>query len=171
MKLIVLGGNSSGNKEWVESVKDKLSDLFDEGAVHYYEHWASGKDADWNLEADRLGKSAHGIDCVIFAKSAGIAVSLMAIYNKRINPKKCIFVGMPLDSAERQGKKLSVYFSSYRIPTLFIQQTEDPYARFDEVRKFLEKNKLANYQLKEIHGSGHDYSDLEEIRGLVKEFL
>ena len=170
MKLVLLGGNSVKNKEWLENVRDKLKDLFEECAVQYYNHWKSGGDVDWKEEVERLGENSNK-NCVIFAKSAGIGVSLKAIYEGKVKPIKCIFVGTPLDWAEKHGNELSPYFINYKTSTLFIQQTNDPYASSAELKKFLEKNKLKNYELKEIKGKDHNYNNLDEIRKLVEIFL
>ena len=171
MKLILLGGNSAHNKEWIENAKDNLKDLFDESIVQYYQHWKTDGKINWNIEVENLIKNIDDSDCVIFAKSAGIGVTLQTIYQKKIKPNKCIFVGIPLEWAEIHGNNLSPYFVNYKIPTMFIQQTNDPYTSFNDLKLFLKKNKVENYKLKEVLGNDHDYNDLAEIKKLVRAFV
>ncbi|MEK6846667.1 MAG: hypothetical protein AABY16_00710 [Nanoarchaeota archaeon] len=171
MKLILLGGNSVHNKKWIEAVRDELKNLFDECVVHYYEHWKTKGEINWNIEIENLVKNIGDSNCIIFAKSAGIGVALQAIYQKKIKPKKCIFVGIPLEWAEIYGNNLSPYFINYKVPTMFIQQTNDPYTSFNDLKLFLKKNKVENCNLKEFSGNDHNYNDFVEIRKLVKEFL
>lgn len=171
MKLVLLGGNSVHNKEWIEAVRDKLSSLFEESVIMYYEHWKSeGKKIDIEKEIDKLSGLVHD-NSVVFAKSAGIGITLRAILDGRINPLKCIFVGIPLSWEEINGNELSPYFKNYRTPTLFIQAEKDPYASFSEVKKFLNKNKAINCKMIEMSGSSHDYLDIDAIKDAVKEFL
>ena len=171
MKLILLGGNNVHNREWIESVRNKFSDLFDESVVLIYEHWKSeGKVLDRTKEIEKLSKIA-GRETVIFAKSAVIGLTLQAILEMKIKPKKCIFVGLPLNWEEVNRNELSPYFIDYKIPTLFIQAEKDPYASFSDVKKFLDKNKVKNCELKEVAGEDHDYLDVDELKIIVKEFL
>jgi len=171
MKLILLPGSSPRNKEWIEKVRDELGDLFDESLIMYYTHWNSNGNMDRQLEIENLSKIANIEDCVIFAKSAGIGVSLGAIKSKKINPTKCIFVGLPLSWKEKRSDELSPYYMGYKIPTLFIQQEHDPFTNYKELKGFLEKNKLTNYEIKEVEGNNHHYSNIKELKYYIKDFL
>ena len=170
MKLILLGGNNVHNKKWIESARDKLSYLFEESVVLVYEHWKFDGKMNREKEIEKLSEIVHG-NCVIFAKSAGIGLTLQAIIEKKIKLNKCIFVGLPLSWEEVNGNELSPYFVSYKIPTLFIQKTKDPYASFSDVKKFLDKNKVKNCELKEVSGDDHDYLNIDELKMIIRRFL
>ena len=165
MKLILLPGLSPKNKEWIEAIEEGLSDLFDSTYIQYYGHWSSGGGMDIDKEEEKLIENVKDdADYVIFAKSAGIGITLKAISEKRIKPKKCIFIGIPFPW--RSEHKIT-----NSIPILFIQQTHDPFQGFKELKESLEKSGLDNYEMREVEGNDHIYSDIGEIKKFVKEFL
>jgi alpha-beta hydrolase superfamily lysophospholipase len=108
---------------------------------------------------------------VIFAKSAGILVVLKAIKNKLLNPKKCIFAGLPVYWADENNFNVRELISDYTIPTLFIQKTADPTISFNELKQFLKDVNVQNYQMKEVPGDTHHYENVTQLRDLINEFI
>jgi hypothetical protein len=170
MNLLLLGGNSPHNKDWIEQVEKELKNLFDETKIQYYDHWI-GKSISANpkKELEKAMQNVEGwSDYMIFAKSFGTSLSFHGINNGLLKPIKCIFVGVPLG---RSPDKQREFFSGYSIPTLFIQQTKDRHMHFSELNEALKKNNAENYKLVEIEGSDHKYHDTKKLREYIEDFI
>lgn len=121
MDLILLGGYSSHNKEWIEKVADSARDIFDNTEIIYYEHWKTGREMNLEFESAKLKESANKKECCIFAKSAGIIIALREITGG-LKPKKCFFAGMPLNWARANNIDIEHLFENYSVPTIFLQK-------------------------------------------------
>lgn len=171
MNLILLPGNNKSNKEWIQKIEVELKDLFDSTLIQYYDHWKDNKPIiDLDLELNELVKNNNAVD-VVFAKSAGILLALKAIKNHLIKPKKCIFVGFPINWARINNFDIDIWLENYQIPTMFIQNSEDPAFSFKDLREFLYKKALKNYDIVELPGNSHDYNDISKLRKLIVTFL
>jgi predicted alpha/beta hydrolase family esterase len=175
MHLIILPGNSKEfNEQWLYDSEEAYKDLFESTTTHVYESWKTGDEiADVKVEADKLTKEAEKLegDYVILAKSIGTIATVTAIGLGQISPKKCIFVGCPWGSfSERQGEFESL-ISKFKVPTLFIQQTDDMFFKYAELEKVIKEAGLENYNLIEIEGNNHAYDNYDKIKQMVKEFL
>ena len=173
MDVLLLPGNDSLNKEWIEEVAEKTTDLFGNHAIQNYDHWENEdrRFIDFDLELDRLADTTKDIDdYAVFAKSAGVALALLGIDQNKIAPKYCIFVGSPLSFAERFGIDVKKFLDDLKVPVLFIQQVDDPAASFDSLQAFVKDSGLGDYEMIKIPGDDHAYSDVDELAKLVKEF-
>lgn len=173
MDLILLSGNSVRTKEWIESVEEKLKDLFDSTYIHYYNHWETGeKNIDLDFELKKLSEHLNSRkNYVIFAKSAGAVLVLRAVSEEKISPEKCMFVGIPLSWCNKLGIPFNKWIKNYKIPTYFVQKTKDPYLNSDELKKILKENDVENLKLIETSGEDHHYENLEELKDLMKELI
>jgi hypothetical protein len=173
MNLLILGGYSDYNKEWVENIQKTLADLFESTDILYYENWSNYReDADISSEVERLREIAKGKNnLVILGKSVGVALALQAIHNGYVKPAKCIFLGMAYDWSTQNGWDMDTLLKDLDIPSLFIQQTEDLSTYFDKVKSVLEKSEVKNYQLVEVAGGDHKYNNMDEIRKYVEPFI
>jgi len=173
MDLVLLGGNHPGNQEWLEAVAAKLGDLFDQTWPLIYQHWRQPElTLDLEREVDKLARLTRSLhDYAIFAKSAGIAITLTAYQRGLIKPNLAVFVGLPI------GWGGSAYLEAIRsvkqrpLPILFIQNRADPLGPADKVKDWLSKIDLPDYKLVILPGQDHIYADLPVIRQKVKEFL
>ncbi len=86
------------------------------------------------------------------------------IFEKTINPQKCIFVGPAWFIAKE-------WIEGYSLPTLFITKTADPVAPAAKLKELLKKYHVQNYQFVELPGDDHKYDDLEKIKSLTIDFL
>lgn len=171
MNLITLGGNSPANQFWTEGIEKIFKQNFDQITQIVYNHWQDNKPLiDLDIEVDKLAKKARGQKAVIFAKSAGILVTLKAIYENKINPTKCLFAGIPIDWAKQNNFDLLSWITNYSTPTLFIQQKNDPFGDFLKLKELLAERQVQNYTLKQIPGNDHSYTDFEEVKKLYLEF-
>lgn len=95
MHLILLPGNSSKNKTWIQEVESDLGELFNSTYIHYYMHWEIGDGnslMNFDMELERLaGVVKENPDYVIFAKSAGVILALRGICEGILSPKRCFF--------------------------------------------------------------------------------
>lgn len=167
MKVFLLAGNSPSNKEWIESVKSEFEKNFD-CEILYYKHWQNNEGM-INLidEESRLKELTENCDeYAIFSKSAGTVLTLQAISKGIVNPKFLMLVGIPL----RFTDDVEVLIEQNEIKTLIIQKTNDNVATFNEVKSVVEKSGNTNYELHEVEGNDHYYSNLQELREMFVDF-
>ncbi len=173
MNLILLPGNHITNRDRIEKIEKNLEDLFDSTYIQYYKHWQTNKNL-INLEEELkiLTKEANSFGkYTIFAKSAGALLALRGIFEGKISPLKCIFVGTPMSWDHAINIQADKWLRNYSVPTLFIQQTKDPFMSYQKLVKPLEKSKAKNYQIKEIPGETHNYENISQLKQLVSEFI
>lgn len=173
MDLIILPGNSENNKSWAQKLRKNLHDSFSEIKILYYQHWKSEeKLINLDHELSELEKlTPKNTKYLIIAKSAGTFLTALGVYKEKINPEKCIFLGTPLAFAPNINFDVNKYFANFPIPTLFIQQYQDPVTPYSELESFLSAQNIPNYNLIKINGNDHAYADYSKIQGLVKQFI
>lgn len=174
MHLIILPGNSKKyNEQWLYNSKKHFKDLFESVTTHYYKHWKENTDSiDLNHEVKKLTEKTENLDnYIIYAKSAGTVTTIKALDQNKISPKKCIFVGCPFKWAAENDPQFKKRFNSIKVPTLFIQQTNDPFFKYKSLEGFINKNPLENYQLIEIVGGNHAYDNYGEIKQMIIDFI
>lgn len=173
MNLILLGGNSIDNKKWINDVEQNLKSLFETTKIIDYEHWETGGlMINLDKEKEKLIKTVQGFKrYMIFAKSAGILVTIKAIYENKILPEKCIFAGLPLKWAKKNNFNIDVWLRNYSVPTVVIQHIDDPLASSQEVQSFLRQENTINIGLKELPGNTHDYNEHDLIYSLTEDLL
>lgn len=174
MNLILLPGNNpEHNRNWIQLISFALKEYFDVIQIQEYRHWElTGGLPDVEHEVLTLNQAAVVMgDYVIFGKSAGALIALDAIYQHKVNPQKCIFIGLAVHFAEQNSLQIHTWLQNYSIPTLFIQKTGDWAASFAELEKILQERNVQNYQLLEIPGEDHEYNEVELIREKVATFL
>ncbi|MEI6042343.1 MAG: hypothetical protein WCQ00_02130 [bacterium] len=172
MKLIILPGNSKSNREWADKAALAFSNEFEDIYRQYYSHW-EGDDADINfeIELDKLVDNLGSDDYIIFAKSVGIIVTLYGIFRGKIKPKKCVFVGFPINMALKEGFNVTSWLREFKIPTVLIQNSNDPITSFDDLKNYLEPLNKTNIELIELEGDNHKYDDFELIKSKTLTFL
>ena len=167
MKIVILPGNHPVNKEWINLIKNPLKQLFEKVLVLYYSHWNNQKELiDLEKEINSIPKGE-----IVLAKSVGIILALKAIYEKKINPLKCIFIGTPVDWAEKSNIGFKRYLKDFKIPTLFIQNSGDPIYTSDNLRKLLRAKNVRNYSFYEFKEGSHDYDNFDKIVELIEKFI
>ena len=175
MHLIILPGNSKKyNEQGLYDSAKHFSDLFDSVTTHVYEHWKTGtgeEHANTKVEAEKLKKEVEALrgEYVICAKSIGVPITIRAVIENGVSPTKCVFLGSAIKGA---SEELINLISQFRIPTLFIEQTNDPIVfPYAELEKFLNEHWTGEYKLIEIPGGNHAYDNYNEIKGWISEFL
>jgi hypothetical protein len=173
MNLILLSGNSIKNKDWIEKIKQLFVRDFDSVFIQYYKHWKTQEEfIDFDYELSVLEKNTKtSNNYVVFAKSAGAVLTLIALKQNKIKPKKIIFLGLPVEWAKEQGRDLGHLVHNLEIPFLFIQNSEDPYCSYQSLSKFLKDKTIKNYKTFEFKNNTHDYENYEKIKEIVLNFI
>jgi len=187
MDLILLPGNDAKNKEWIEWVAESVKARYDRRIVQYYDHWTKGGEISPEVELKKLSELALGLEAknikkvagegkgegkervqeaggyAVFGKSVGVVLALGAIAQGAIAPKKCIFVGSAIGFGKRLGLPVEEWLiglNDKQIPTVFIQQENDPAISADDLETLLQKIGFTDYQLIKVPGGDHIYKDL-----------
>lgn len=171
-KLVILPGNDKSNKEWATLVANKFAYLFTEVYKQDYSHWnTEQKILDFDAELKKLVENMKDKDCVVLAKSAGAALIVYGMYKNQIYPTKCVFVGFPLDWGVKMGFDIEHWLRSYNVPTLIIQNSDDPVTPSGNLAKFFRKLGKTSVKLIEIAGDDHKYDNFELIMKKIDGFL
>lgn len=173
MELILLSGNSKKNEAWIMEVEKNLKDLFDSTYVQHYKHWKKNNPIiDLNFELTVLSDYLKDKkDYIIFAKSIGSVLTMRAITEKKINPKACMFTGVPVLWCKENNIPIDKWITNYSTPTYFIQNSSDPVIGANDFRKKLDEYNVKNYKFIELPGDTHEYTDFEKVKELVKELV
>lgn len=172
MKIILLGGISFKNKAWIEEVDKELKPDF-ETKILYYDHWETGKEEmDFAREEEKLTEMAQGLnDYAMLAKSGGSWITLKAAAEGKISPQKLVLVGPAWNWARNNGFDPTMLARRVTVPVLAVDKTSDPSLPFDQLKAETETAGLNNFRLEEVAGDNHNYENVTQIGGLVREFL
>ncbi|HLC32429.1 MAG TPA: hypothetical protein VJJ82_01245 [Candidatus Nanoarchaeia archaeon] len=164
-KIVLLGGNSHENKDWIERIS-RLLPVPTHTVV--YKHWKNNAQL-INLDAESL-RLEQLKPAVVFAKSAGILVTLKGVFERKIAPTYCIFAGVPLHWSEKNNFPLLQWLMKWNIPTTFIQNSHDPTCSAEELKELLNECQVKNHKLTTLRGETHDYP-VEEVVNSIKEHV
>lgn len=173
MNLLLLGGNSPHNRDWLAEVERELTPLFEQIYTHQYAHWRTGQGSiDLAQELSQVQQAVEKRGPYgIFAKSAGALLALKGIAEGKLTPKWCVLVGLPLHFAEDNGITAAEWLAANTVPIRILQNTNDPTASFTEVHSFLEMHGSSHISLTELPGDTHDYRDFAAIKTAITSFL
>jgi hypothetical protein len=178
MNIVLLGGNHVMNKSWVEDIAKNVGDIFDKAVVQDFLHWQKGEqDIHMDEEVAKLAEiTGEWIDYIVFAKSIGTIVALKALFEKKISPKKVVFLGFPYEHSKEQGYETDKYLEALSVPTFFIQKSEDWAMHYDDLEKLVKEKVKGEYKLLKYHRDGepdteHHYADIEYLKSLLKEWM
>lgn len=176
-KLIIFPGNSPRNKAWGEGVAGYFGSWFDAMHVQNYDHWDTGAafiDFDAELEKLRANVAEDGEDTryVVFAKSIGAILALLAIQRKIIVPQRCTFFGMPLKIVEEQNTFAGDWspLASLSAPALAFHNEHDPTAEYAFTFATLTEHNPA-IEVVTTPGDTHEYMEFALYEAKLKDFL
>lgn len=164
--LVVLSGNSLKNKSWGELILEHYSSRFDSVFMLEYDHWVSGEqNIDFSKEEAKpkshVESASTDTEIILFAKSAGSLLGLLAIHNNVIKPVQVVFFGMPLDLAANNLFKDSWEpLSELKIPAIAFHNEADPTTSYEFTKTMLTTYN-SDIKLITTHESDHWYGDLE----------
>jgi hypothetical protein len=164
--LIVLAGNSLKNKGWGELILEHYAPQFDSTFLLAYDHWVSGEpninfvqeEAKLKTHIESLAPEA---EIILFAKSAGSLLALLAIHHGILNPERVVFYGMPLDlAADNLFKDSWSPLSELAVPAIAFHNIADPTTSYEFTKTMLTRHN-PNIQLITTNESDHWYGDLK----------
>ena len=166
--LIILGGNSTKNIKWIDLFEETFSSDFNVIKI-CYEHWNNGDEMNFDFELENFENKVKGLeDYYIISKSIGSVLTLTALKNKSINPKKVVILGFPLMFYKEYNIDFNELVDKSNIADMIvIEQTNDPIGSFKDVKNAL-NGKL---NVIEIPGDNHAYSDIKLIKPIIDKFL
>ena len=179
MRLILLAGNSVNNRAWIEGVEAELRDLFDSTYIHIYNHWINGG-AMIDLETELKGvfeevRKANDVDgedeYIIFGKSAGVILTLKGVYEGMLTPRRCMFLGTPVEWARDQGFEVNKWIEDFSVKSYFLQNRNDPAMNALNLKEYLATNGVKNYDLVVFDGEDHHYPNIKEIKELMTKLI
>jgi predicted alpha/beta-hydrolase family hydrolase len=171
MHILILGGESVRNKAWAHALREALTPLSDDIAVHEYAHWSreNGQiDLANELAAVEAKLAAHG-DYIIVAKSIGGVLTAKGIDSGLLAPRKLAILGTPLSTIQREAIPYADWLAKSSAPKLFIQNHADPLGSFADLEAYLASSALAGYTVAETPGDTHSYLAFDQIRQFVAD--
>lgn len=175
LNLIILPGNGDVNKEWAEKAQDFFATHFKSVSIQYYDHWSNKSELiDIDIELKKFNDTVNALsgNVAILAKSVGTVLVMFAIHSKSIDVShitKCVFVGLPPEWARTNGFDIDNWSATFTVPTILIQNDNDPVATTEDIRKEQMGGKFKNMRLVEIKGDDHVYRDFDEIKKYLIE--
>lgn len=172
MKLILLSGQSISNKEWIESVSNKLQSKYPNTHIQQYSHWnTKEKYADIEKETKELINNIKNTkeEYCIFAKSIGTIIALNTLKEIKHKPKFCIFLGIPLNLSKELGYDIKKLSFNTSFPIKIFQKENDSFGKYEDL-KYLEREnvKIFKYENTKEENNNHNYSNLEYILEIFK---
>lgn len=167
MKAIVLGGESKqSNEQWTQELGEALKPQFDETIVINYQHWNSSEDFNFAEEKEKLERIIRetATPYAIIAKSAGSALSIALIQEKRAKPVYCVFAGIPLreDGTSKYG--LETALMGYNIPTIILQNLTERFMRPEKLCLTLARLRVKSCDIVAGQGNEHIYSITQIVK-------
>jgi hypothetical protein len=167
MNLLLLGGNSLSNRDFILTANDKIGGLFAKVHVLNYRHWDNGdKLIDLPLELSNLAQQEFHDPQAVFAKSIGTVLAMQAIKKSIIKPKFLLLLGIPLGFIRDEFPEFGTILSKTDIPTTIIHNFNDPVGSSDEVQEFLAKSisTMTNCRFVVNTGDTHNYEDYTQLK-------
>ncbi len=170
--LIILGGNSPGNKKWVQEMSNCLKQRYPTSEF-YYSHWnTENSDIDFEKEIGRLSnliKEKNVRNYSLVAKSAGFVLALQGTANSELRPRTIVGYGLPIEYAKYRGINLKtlIEHSAKAASVMCVQARGDPQGSLADV-----ENLIADMiPVVGIEGKTHDYSQFEGMSNIANAFV
>jgi hypothetical protein len=171
-RLLLLPGNHISQREWIRAVEAALRDTFGAGQILEYTHWDDPDTPSIDLEKE-LGRLAAIVgerrDWILFAKSAGVMLGLMAVQRGLLSHQAAILVGTPVAWARGYQVDLAPWIASLPGYALYIQQESDPTGSAAELDAALSNCQGCRYDLVVVPGDNHDY-DVGQLRSIIGRY-
>lgn len=176
MQLVMLGGNSLHNRDWLYRVRQHVETLFDGTYVQEYEHWRSGGvwvDIQHELSVVRAGRTGYGAEYGVFAKSIGCVIAAQAIEQGMLRPQFLLLCGLPFGYIKQDYQGFANSIAAARVPVTVIQNEHDPAGGAAEVDDYLKQSFAgrSDCHFMTTPGESHDYEDLDLLREQLRIFI
>lgn len=168
-KLILLPGGSSRNRTWLAEASAHFGDLFDTVYAQPYSHWETEeKEVNPEHEFEKLQTNMRedGLDTTyyLFARSIGAVLSLKAIRDGIVLPKRCVFFGVPLNLIADQPEFIGGWeaLGSFPVSTLTFHNRHDPIADYKFLVSKLTETNNTTIEVITTEGDHHHYQAYNE---------
>lgn len=170
--LIILGGNSQGNRKWVEEMSNCLKQSYSISKLTY-SHWETEhSDIDFEKELRQLSnliKNKNIESYSVVAKSAGFILALQGIANGELRPRTVVGYGLPVEYAEYRGINLKtlIQHSANAASVMCVQAYDDPQGSLTDTERLVSDM----IPILGIEGQKHDYVEFEDMSNIAKAFV
>jgi hypothetical protein len=176
MKIIILSGeNKKYNKVWTQKISEALQGTFENIDSFHYHYWDNQDlnkikiDEELKLLSNMIQEEEEYIIC---AKTTGVLIALKGMYERLLEPQKCIFIGMPIIWARLNNFEIDKWLSEhYNTEMLIIQKDKDPSMYYEELKEYLMQKEILNTQIIKISGNDMYYEDYETLPNLILDFI
>jgi alpha/beta superfamily hydrolase len=175
MNILLLPGNSQGNKEWIDKLAEDFKDYFDEVGMVYWDHWKQWERVgSWQRESDKAVELVKGWeDYIVLSKSFGDLVSLALAQKAKNKPAKMYLLGFPVKFAENLSFPVDSMLTDCQSELMFIQKAKDPACGYDDLVRYLQQFSIPNYKTHKYHVDGepdnnHYYGSSKYLLELIK---
>lgn len=171
MKVLLLGGQSPSNMEWVREIESSLKGKGVNALSLIYRNWEMGEN-ETDVEYE-LGKLVELIgsdsEYVIFAKSIGTVITMKGCASGVLNPQEAFFVGFPYDAAIKAGYSMGSWIGNLQVSTTILQKAGDPFGSFERIKDVVQNPKISvlEYAREGEARDNHRYEDIEYLVGLI----
>jgi predicted alpha/beta-hydrolase family hydrolase len=160
MKILGLPGINPATGQWMKKLLGSIDLNQSEITIQKYQSWTNPVSR-FNLEVE-AGIAAKAKPDMVIAKSIGIRVALFAFSNNLIAARSYILLGIPVRGCAKEEISALKELST-SVPTLLIQQTDDPAGSFSVLASPICKTS-------EIPGNDHLYGNIKQLRQIIESW-
>jgi hypothetical protein len=162
MRTIALPGRHPQTEAWLRSLLRAAGLPVDE--LIRYRHWSSAVEASAAAEAERLADAAPSL---VVAKSFGTVVAATAFDRHNFRPAGAVLIGTPYEAIAAEDLELLRRLAR-GLPTLFIQQSDDPGGPASRLATTLD---VPDGAVAEVPGDDHLYQDVASVSLLIRTWI
>jgi hypothetical protein len=144
MNILLLGGVSDSNKQWVGEWAELLRGHGHVVEAVHYDHWGFPEKAfDFEIESEKISRLGEEFKRgIVVAKSIGSVLAVYATHQQIIFPDKAVFLGFPVKSNGQAVSTMKIdleaWLKDYRVSTKVYQNQDDPVTNFEEAKSALQ---------------------------------
>lgn len=161
MQVAGLAGRHPETESWLRSVL--LAAKLPAEGITRYRHWDADVEASVSFEAQRLDGFAPAL---VVAKSFGTRIAAAAFVRHKFRPRAAVLIGTPYQAVEGGDLVLLQQFAN-GVPTLFIQQVQDPGGSSAQLAISLQ---LSGAEVVQVPGNDHMYSDTAAVAEIIVQW-
>ena len=165
MKILGLPGINPGTEQWMQKLLESLNLARSETIIQRYQCWAV-PGSSLNIESEARIAAITRPDIVI-AKSIGTRIAIYAYTGKLMSAKTCILLGIPVRGCSNDEISALQEICA-NVPTLLIQQTDDPAGSFSVVTSMIPHSPTC--QISEVPGNDHRYGNIDQLRQIIESW-
>lgn len=170
--LIILGGNSFGNKHWIREINKYLKSDYST-VEFYYSHWKeNSQDINFEEELKKLSKFIKDNSIKnysIVAKSAGFVLSLQGVTKNILTPKTIVGYGLPIEYSNYRKIDLRFLVSTASMATsiICVQADDDPQGNLIHTEDLVSDM----IPIVSIKDNTHNYYKFKQMANIAKAFV